>query len=435
MAYDITSIKERLDLIEIMRADGHAPKRVGSRHFVSCPFHVEKSGSCTVEERKFHCFGCGAGGDVFDYWERSRGLSKKEALDELAAKAGITPEIPGYTRPLSRPTPRPAAEEIVPPLTAAEREDWLACVDALRSRPREIARIAEWRGIDREVVSWAVESGFLGLRKWSGVHREAFLVEMPESPTGALVPVSTHIRLAPRSRGNDHPKASWRFDPPSRGSWPLIFGDRATASYIFLVEGQWDAFALIHLMRWHITWPPSVCLLAMRGATSFRKLLSHYRINEKSTVFAIADADNAGAEWFQDGGLVSQLSGKVARVFSFWPGRAGADLNDLVKDGSLDRDTFVSIIRPKLRQERFAKPTGPTFYTWCKSRTKGADGIARASCFVVADPARPSPRAPLRQWQRHWQKLRLPDDLVSDLIAAWETYKEQCNQPSPTAAR
>jgi hypothetical protein len=431
MAFDITSIKERLSIIDLMKADGHTPKRVGSRWFVSCPFHAEKSGSCSVEEKKFHCFGCGAGSDVFDYWEKSRGLSKREAIEELAAKAGITPDLPGYTRQLSLPIARPVEEEIIPPLTAEERDDWLACVDALRTRPREIARIAAWRGIDAEVISWAVEQGVMGLKKWSGVLREAFLVEMPESPSGALIPVTTHIRLAPESRGNTHRKASWRFDPSSRGSWPLVFGDRATATHFFFLEGQWDALALIHLMRWHRTWPPAACLVAMRGATSFRKFLSHYSINEKSTAFFIADADNAGAEWFAEGGLVSQLSAKVARSFSFWPGRPGADLNDLVKDGSLDRETLAAILRPKLRQARFASPTGPTFYSWCKGRGKGDGNIHRAAAFVCADPARPSPRSPLRHWQRHWKKLNLPADLVSDLITAWETYKEECNTPTP----
>lgn len=421
MAYDIAEIKSRLSLPEIMRRDGHTPKRVGTAWFVNCPFHTEKSPSCKVEERSFHCFGCGAGSDIIDYWERSRGGGKKEAIAELAQLAGLSEEPAGY-RPALAPKPAaPKPEEIIEPLTSTERGDWMECVATLANRPAEIARIALWRGIDPEVISWAVGRGVIGLKRWSGILREAFLVEMPFG--NLLSPVSTHIRLSPQTKGNMHPKASWRFDPPRRGSWPLIFGDPATATHTFLVEGQWDALALIHLMQWHLRdWPASVCVIAMRGSTSFRKLLTHYDINDQATVFAIADADNAGAEWFAQGGLVEQIGAKVARVFAFWPGRTGADLNDLVKEGSLDRDTFVAILRPKLPNRHHIKTTGPTFFSWCKQNRKNS----AAAAFVVTDSDRPAARAPRKHWERHWDSLNLPEEKILNLLTAWETYKTQC---------
>lgn len=424
--YDLALIKECLDLAEVMRRDGHEPRRIGSRWAVRCPFHEEKTPSCTVTDRRFHCFGCGAGSDVFDYWEKSRGLSRRDTIEQLASLAGIAPQIEGYTQPLAKPAPRPKQEELVLPLTPEEQAAWLTCVDELRARPSEISRIATWRGIGEDVVLWACERGIIGLKKWSGVWREAFLVEMPESPDGPFIPVSTHIRLAPHSRGNDHHKPSWRFDPHGRGAWPLVFGEPATAKHLFLVEGQWDALALVHLMRWHLRWPEGVCLVAMRGATSFRKFLGHYTLHEKATAFAIADADNAGAEWFLENGLVHQLSARILRVHAFWPGERGADLNDIVSSGCLTRDAMLAILRPKLASLRHRKPSGPTFLKWCRNHVKSPDPIGRAARLVCADETRPTGRRRKTVWERHWRKLNVSPDLAADLSAAWETYKSEC---------
>ncbi|MDE0381977.1 MAG: DNA primase [Rhodospirillales bacterium] len=56
-----------------------------------CPFHNEKTPSFTVNEDKgfFHCFGCGAHGDVIGFVMRDEGLSFPEAVERLAGDAGL----------------------------------------------------------------------------------------------------------------------------------------------------------------------------------------------------------------------------------------------------------------------------------------------------------------------------------------------------------
>ncbi len=56
-----------------------------------CPFHKEKTPSFTVNEEKgfFHCFGCGAHGDVIGFVMRDEGLSFPEAVERLAGDAGL----------------------------------------------------------------------------------------------------------------------------------------------------------------------------------------------------------------------------------------------------------------------------------------------------------------------------------------------------------
>lgn len=57
-----------------------------------CPFHSEKSPSCTVylENNSFYCFGCGAGGDVITFIMKIENLDYVEAIKFLADRAGMT---------------------------------------------------------------------------------------------------------------------------------------------------------------------------------------------------------------------------------------------------------------------------------------------------------------------------------------------------------
>ncbi|MCK4807509.1 MAG: DNA primase, partial [Candidatus Aegiribacteria sp.] len=62
-----------------------------------CPFHREKTPSffVTPERQMYHCFGCGAGGDVFSFLMNYLNFSFTEAVEELASEAGIKLERTG----------------------------------------------------------------------------------------------------------------------------------------------------------------------------------------------------------------------------------------------------------------------------------------------------------------------------------------------------
>ena len=60
-------------------------------YWACCPFHGEKSASFHVEDRKgrYHCFGCKVSGDIFTFLVEKEGLSFPEAVERLAAEAGL----------------------------------------------------------------------------------------------------------------------------------------------------------------------------------------------------------------------------------------------------------------------------------------------------------------------------------------------------------
>lgn len=64
----------------------------GVEHTGLCPFHNEKSPSFTVSDEKgfYHCFGCGAHGDIFTFLMKTQNLEYFEALTQLANEAGVS---------------------------------------------------------------------------------------------------------------------------------------------------------------------------------------------------------------------------------------------------------------------------------------------------------------------------------------------------------
>ena len=86
----IEELRNRADIVEVIGAHVRL-RRVGNRFSGLCPFHNEKTPSFSVSPERgfFHCFGCGAGGTVFNFVMRIEGLSFPEAVSSLAARYGI----------------------------------------------------------------------------------------------------------------------------------------------------------------------------------------------------------------------------------------------------------------------------------------------------------------------------------------------------------
>jgi DNA primase len=86
----VEEVKARLDIVEHI-SDYLPLKKAGHNYRGLCPFHPEKTPSFMVSREKqiFHCFGCGAGGDIIGFTMKQEGLTFPEALRLLAKKAGV----------------------------------------------------------------------------------------------------------------------------------------------------------------------------------------------------------------------------------------------------------------------------------------------------------------------------------------------------------
>ena len=87
----VETIRERVDIVEIVREYIPSIQKAGRNFKALCPFHNEKTPSFTInpDTQRFYCFGCQENGDVFTFIEKIDGLTFMESVKKLAAKAGV----------------------------------------------------------------------------------------------------------------------------------------------------------------------------------------------------------------------------------------------------------------------------------------------------------------------------------------------------------
>lgn len=94
----LNDIKDRVSIVAYI-GERIPLKRAGRNFRGLCPFHQEKTPSFNVSDDKgiYHCFGCGEGGDLFQFVMKFEGLPFAEAVRTLAVRAGI--ELPRNIAP------------------------------------------------------------------------------------------------------------------------------------------------------------------------------------------------------------------------------------------------------------------------------------------------------------------------------------------------
>ncbi len=93
-------VRERTDLVSLVgESVALKPVRGGREYIGLCPFHDDTNPSMTVspDRQRYKCWSCGAGGDVFSFVMEREGLSFRQALEQLAERAGL--EMPKSLAP------------------------------------------------------------------------------------------------------------------------------------------------------------------------------------------------------------------------------------------------------------------------------------------------------------------------------------------------
>ncbi|MDI6757521.1 MAG: DNA primase [Endomicrobiia bacterium] len=90
-AKTLEDIKAKADLVAVVEKYLPELKKSGRNYRARCPFHTEKTPSFFVSPDKgiYHCFGCGANGDVFKFVQEYEKISWPEAVRKIAAEVGI----------------------------------------------------------------------------------------------------------------------------------------------------------------------------------------------------------------------------------------------------------------------------------------------------------------------------------------------------------
>ena len=113
----LAELRSAADIVQVI-GDHTALKKAGRSWKGLCPFHNERTPSFTVDRDKglYHCFGCGAGGDVIRFVREMDRLDFPEAVEALASRFGVT--IPRRVRRGPREDRR---DQLYAALSAAQR--------------------------------------------------------------------------------------------------------------------------------------------------------------------------------------------------------------------------------------------------------------------------------------------------------------------------
>ncbi|MBN8869611.1 MAG: DNA primase [Solirubrobacterales bacterium] len=87
----IEKVRAAADMVEIVSAQTDLKRAGGGRYMGLCPFHEERSPSFSVNatDKLYHCFGCGVGGDLFEFVMSTQNLDFPDAVESLAERYGV----------------------------------------------------------------------------------------------------------------------------------------------------------------------------------------------------------------------------------------------------------------------------------------------------------------------------------------------------------
>ncbi len=171
-------VKQQADIVRIV-GEYVKLKRSGAQNYSGlCPFHSEKTGSFSVHATRqfYHCFGCGASGDVFSFVQKIENITFPEAVRAVAQKCGIP--LPQVTFS----SPEEAREAKLRGALIAMQEKACAWFQEQLQRP-EAAHAREYlvgRGLTAEIIEkfrigYAPDSGFLLRDRLKGEFDEELL--------------------------------------------------------------------------------------------------------------------------------------------------------------------------------------------------------------------------------------------------------------------
>jgi DNA primase len=262
-------VKQQADIVRVI-GEYVRLKKTGQNFTGLCPFHQEKTPSFAVHPVRqiYHCFGCGAGGDVFKFVQEMDKCPFPEAIRIVAEKCGIP--IP---RPRERSPEEHRENQQRSALVEMQREAAAFFARQLREGPE--GKIAEAyledRGLNREAIArfglgWAPASGDALLRLLKQKYPEKLLEAsglFSRNESGRLYdrfrrrimfPIANEagkvIAFGGRAMGDDMPKYMNSPETPIYSKSNVLYHlDRAKdelrkSDFGILVEGYMDAIAV-----------------------------------------------------------------------------------------------------------------------------------------------------------------------------------------------
>ena len=262
-------VKQQADIVRVV-GEYVRLKKTGKDFSGLCPFHQEKTPSFTVSPIKqiFYCFGCGKGGDIFNFMMEMERCEFPDALRLVAEKCGISIPKPKPSSPAER-----TQSSVRTTLVEMHREAQTFFVKQLQGTAEgKLARAyLEDRGLDKATIErfgigYAPSGGDVLLRHLKGKYAEKLLAESGLVSRGEgerlfdrfrrriTFPIANEsgkiVAFGCRALGEDQPKYLNSPETPIYSKSNVLYHlDRAKealrrSDFAVLVEGYMDAIAV-----------------------------------------------------------------------------------------------------------------------------------------------------------------------------------------------
>ncbi len=270
---ELDRIREQYDIVSVVKRFIDLDKN----NTACCPFHNEKSGSFKVNPKLgiYKCFGCGASGDIFSFVQAIKAVSFKEAAELITGH--VIDDAPkgvknGRIIRLSDDMADGKVEAKPEPKQPKKANKFVALWESRVNNFTDeyVESVAINRGIDQRAIQYLKEKKLIGL--YNG-H-----VAFPVYEDGEVV--RCHVK--------DHEKDTWYYDPKGGTNSALIIGDPKLANTTFILESQWDAFAVMAALR-HWEHDAYYAYIVTRGASSNTDVSS--LISKTTRIIAIVQND------------------------------------------------------------------------------------------------------------------------------------------------
>jgi DNA primase len=158
------TVKQQADIVRVI-GDYVKLKKAGAQNYSGlCPFHNEKTASFSVHATRqfYHCFGCGASGDVFSFVQKIENVTFPEAVRAIAQKLGIALPKVSYSSPAeAKEARRRTALLEIHERASAFFQEYLRRPEGAHAREYLKGRGLNEKTIARFRIGYAPDSGFI----------------------------------------------------------------------------------------------------------------------------------------------------------------------------------------------------------------------------------------------------------------------------------
>lgn len=308
--YDAEIRKLQTSIVDVIRPLVSL-KKSGDHYLACCPFHDDRTPSMTVHDNKsdieagwFNCFGCGAGGDVYDFLQRYYGVS---FLDAVSMLGGL---------------PRMRTGDLHQrPVRSSDKQKWIQRIWDSRRDLQPCSPAGDYlasRGIPVGELGVLENLGETRLQyRNDGNEHPVLLAAIRDGQEGLIAVQRTYLTERGAKLEVESPKMTFG---PMRGGAIKI---GSTVEELIICEGLEDALSLRLAF-------PSTTVWAAAGS----KLMPHLPIPDQCTKLIVAqDNDEAGR-------AAAKATAKAFRrpdreILSMSPAAGFKDFNDELKASTL----------------------------------------------------------------------------------------------------